>query len=203
MEQVKAFLKFIFGVIIVILVGCTIAIIPNLTKADLTKDDAKIIDYKEKLMKEEIEKYLQRQQKIAVEERKKNIYEMTMVIAQVVWCEDNRSLEGALKVLSVAYNRAQEKLIEHVFTEITKPYQFECYQLIRDGKFKVKQDKLYKQIVDHINLIVNGKFKPTIKATHYLNPKKVEKLPKWVRVYKRVEQYDQHAFYYNKKYYYD
>lgn len=198
MDQLKSFLKFFLGIAITIIIGIGVAIIP-----EITKKDYQTVDYKEKIIKEEMERFLSQRRKIAAEERKKNIYQMTMIIAQVVWCEDNRSLEGALKVLSVAYNRGQEKLIEHVYAEITKPYQFECYQLIRDGKFKVKQDKLYKQIVNHINLIVNGTFKPTTIATHYLNPKKVKNLPRWVKVYKRVEKYDQHAFYYNKDYYYD
>jgi len=198
MNQLKSFLKFFLGIAITIIIGIGVAIVP-----EITKKDYQTVDYKEKIIKEEMERFLSQQRKIAAEERKKQLNEMTMVIAQVVWCEDNRSLKGTLKVLSVAYNRAQEKLIEHVYAEITKPYQFECYQLIRDGKFKVKQDKLYKQIVNHVNLIVNGKFKPTTIATHYLNPKKVKNSPRWVKVYKRVEQYDQHAFYYSRNYYYD
>ena len=198
MNQLKSFLKFFLGIAITIIIGIGVAIIP-----EITKKDYQTVDYKEKIIKEEMERFLSQRRKIAAEERKKRLNEMTTVIARVVWCEDNRTVKGALKVLSVAYNRAQEKLIEHVFEEITKPYQFECYSLLKNNKFRIKEDKVYKEIVEHIHKIVDGTFKPTTIATHYLNPKKVKNLPKWVKVYKRVEQYEQHAFYYNRNYYYD
>ena len=94
-------------------------------------------------------------------------------IAKVIWCENRKSEKSMRLVMSVIYNRAEEKTIDDMYKEISKPFQFQCYDLIKGMNVQtiaqgtdLDKYKLAKEIVQEV---AKGKFKPLISATNFFS----------------------------------
>ena len=110
------------------------------------------------------------------------------VVARTLWGEARgESITGKVAVASVIYNRAKSnpKKLKAV---CLKRKQFSCWngRTIKAGKGKAWQEclKIAREML-------SGKFKPTINADHYYNPKLCN--PKWAWGHE-VKMIGNHAF---------
>jgi spore germination cell wall hydrolase CwlJ-like protein len=114
-------------------------------------------------------------------------------LAKVIWCEDRSSEKGMEAVLSVVYNRSQEKTIEGLHGEIAKKGQFGCYNLNKKIPSKGKDRQMYEYAKGLVELIVLGEFKPITIAMYFYNTR--EKTPKWAYKKRYVASIGAHRFY--------
>ena len=112
------------------------------------------------------------------------------IVARTIYAEaSGESFEGKLAVASVIYTRAG-KNIRKVVDVILKPRQFSCWN---DGN--IPEEGSGQAWVDSVLVaeqLLSGKFKPTVKATHYYNPRKTS--PKWARNQPVVAMIGSHKF---------
>ncbi len=128
---------------------------------------------------------------------KKMIEKMKKVLVDTIWCEDRSSIRSMELVLSVMYNRAEEKNLKEVYKAAIKPYQFSCLndpKTIKTQSFSRKDQIRYTQAVEIVNKFVSGKFKPRTNAVFYYAANKIAK-PKYLESRKLVLIFGDHHFY--------
>jgi N-acetylmuramoyl-L-alanine amidase len=113
------------------------------------------------------------------------------IVARTIYAEaSGESIEGKLAVASVIYTRARSNDINKIVDVILKPRQFSCWN---DGN--IPEEGSGQAWLDSVKIaeqLLSGKFKPTVKATHYYNPKKAS--PSWARNQHVVAMIGSHKF---------
>ena len=101
---------------------------------------------------------------------------------------------GRLLVGHVTLNRVESKLFPDSICEVVyDDWQFSWVRLIKNHEPKDKE--AYEEILELSKLLLNRDFDRSEGSLFYLNPKKVNKLPRWVNVYTKVKEYKNHVFY--------
>jgi len=121
---------------------------------------------------------------------------MYYILSKTIWCEDRKSIKSMQLVLSVLYNRAEEKTLKGLYKEAIKPHQFECIS----KKLYLKQVKAYDDLKmleearKLVDLLLINQFSPITNATHFINPNTLKVKPKWVNKMKVVLKYENHVY---------
>lgn len=104
--------------------------------------------------------------------------EKIKTLSNVLWCENRKSKTSMQLVLSVIINRAKEKTIDGLYSEVVKPFQFSCLNndnILLTQKKNKKDEKMYHVAEQLISSFVKGEFNPVTTAKFYYAPKKVQK----------------------------
>lgn len=112
------------------------------------------------------------------------------IVARTIYAEAaGESIEGKLAIASVIYNRARGNS-RKVVDVILKPKQFSCWNsgnIPEEGSGQAWLDSM--KVAEQL---LGGNFTPTVKATHYFNPKKVS--PSWAKDQPVVALIGNHKF---------
>ena len=113
-------------------------------------------------------------------------------IAATLWLEARgEGHEGIQAVASVIANRAA-KSGKTMAQECLKPKQFSCWNGVKVAIPKKAKGEVWEFCKTTAKTMVNGTFKPTVKATHYYNPKLCN--PKWGAKMTDVVMIGRHRF---------
>jgi spore germination cell wall hydrolase CwlJ-like protein len=112
------------------------------------------------------------------------------IVARTIYAEaSGETVEGKLAVASVIHTRAKGN-VNKIVDVILKPRQFSCWN---DGNIPEEgSGQAWLDSVLVAEQLLSGKFKPTVKATHYYNPRKAS--PKWARNQPVVAMIGSHKF---------
>jgi spore germination cell wall hydrolase CwlJ-like protein len=112
------------------------------------------------------------------------------IVARTIYAEaSGETVEGKLAVASVIHTRAKGN-VNKIVDVILKPRQFSCWN---DGNIPEEgSGQAWLDSVLVAEQLLSGKFKPTVKATHYYNPKKAS--PSWARNQHVVAMIGNHKF---------
>ena len=123
--------------------------------------------------------------------------EKVKTLTDVVWCENRKSSRSINLVLSVIYNRAQEKTLDYLYTEAIKPKQFSCLndELIVKKQKNNKQDQdQYELAKQAVQKFLTGTFKPVTRAKWYYAHKTIKK-PSWAKDMKLLLVFEGHSYF--------
>lgn len=123
--------------------------------------------------------------------------EKVKTLTDVVWCENRKSSKSINLVLSVIYNRAQDKTLDQLYAEAIKPKQFSCL----NDEITIKTQKNNKQDQDQYELakqavqkFLSGTFKPITRAKWYYAHKVIAK-PSWAKDMKLLLVFEGHSYF--------
>jgi len=119
------------------------------------------------------------------------------MLAELIYFESRgESKHGQLAVAHVVMNRVNSKYwpntIEQVITQDCK-FSYRCDGSLKQG---IKNRNAWIKAT-HIatNTIKGYNEDPTNGATHYVNYKKLKRIPRWTKVYPKIAQIDNHTFF--------
>lgn len=105
---------------------------------------------------------------------------------------------GMLLVGHVTLNRVDSKLFPNSICEVVyQDSQFSWVKLIKNHTPKNKE--LYKKALELSKLLMNRDFDRSNGALFYINRENVNKIPRWVNIYTKVQKYNNHEFYTTSK----
>ena len=115
-------------------------------------------------------------------------------LAEAVYYEARgEGWEGMKAVANVIKNRVESSKYS-VQEVVERPWQFSYVHEVKDKSFKDRQSYEKSLLISY--RVLTGKVGDnTLNSTHYLNPKKVKKLPKWAKQYERTVVINDHVFY--------
>lgn len=117
-------------------------------------------------------------------------------LAETIWCENRTSRKSMDLVMSVIYNRATEKTLDGLYQAATKSKQFSCLNsenIMANQKVGQKDKEMFAWANQIVWRFMMGNFKPSIPATFYYAPAKVEK-PKYLASKPLLLAYEGHNF---------
>lgn len=124
-----------------------------------------------------------------------------LVLAQAVYYEGRgESVEGQIAIAHVILNRVASRWFpNNVEDVVLQPRQFSYLNgnLLDATDFSsYNNQEAFKQALYVATMVLLGLTDdPTGGATHYLNPKKVKRLPKWARKFEQTMVIGNHTFY--------
>ena len=103
--------------------------------------------------------------------------------------------DGMLAVANVIKNRVESKRFRNTVVDvIEKPYQFSYVHEVEDKS--IEDQESYRKALIISKRVLTGRVEDnTMNSTHYLNPKKLKRLPRWAREFERTIVVNNHHFF--------
>ena len=103
--------------------------------------------------------------------------------------------DGMVAVANVIKNRVESKRFrDSVVDVVEKPYQFSYVHEVEDKS--IKDQHSYRKALIISKRVLTGRIKDTtMNSTHYLNPKKLKRLPRWAKEFERTIVVNNHHFF--------